>query len=123
MYIKYEDAGDRVLLHVPRDCFWTLKFQMFDEDGCEDYSVSLCPDGKEPIRILEADWLCQGNPGLPCYAVGHLYEELIDKVAGYIENHSDANLLDIPRFVKELLHEKYEGLWRAKGYLSPDWVG
>ena len=81
MYIKYEYIGDRSLLYIPPGKPWSLRFLMFNDDGDEDYSVYLTVGDSKPICVLEVDLFCQGSPNLPYYAVGHLYEDLIDLAA------------------------------------------
>ena len=120
MYLKYDNIGDRTLLHLPADKLWALRFRIFDEDGCEDYSVSLAVAGEKPIPVLDADLFCQGNPDLPRYAVGRLYEELIDTAAAQLEQDPAPPQLDIPALVRTLVDTKYRALWVKKGYIPAD---
>lgn len=123
MYIKYEFIGDRNLLFIPSGKHWSLRFLMFDEDGSEDYSVYLTIEGDKPIRILDVDLFCQGNPDLPYYAVGHLYEDLIDLAAEQLASGPILLLLDIPDLVRHLVETKYRAIWCERGYVPPDWSG
>lgn len=122
MYIEYELIGDRTLLYLPPGKPWSLQFRMFDEDGSEDYSVYLTVDGGEPIQVLDVDLFCQGSPDLPYYAVGHLYETLIDAVAEHLMDNPGTPLLDIPDLVRRLIEGKYYDLWHKKGYIPADWL-
>ena len=122
MYIKYEYIGDRTLLSIPADKLWSLRFLMFDEDGNEDYSVYLTAEGSEPIQVLDVDLFCQGSPNLPYYAVGHLYEDLIDAAANQLVSDPDTPLLDIPALVRRLVDTKYRDLWHKRGYVPADWL-
>ena len=122
MYIKYEYIGDRNLLYIPPGKLWSLRFLMFNEDGDEDYSVYLTVDDGKPICILEVDLFCQGNPGLPYYAVGHLYEDLIDLAAEALSDNPSLPVLDIPALVRRLVGSKYRDLWFKKGYVPADWL-
>jgi hypothetical protein len=121
MYIKYEYIGDRTLLHLSPDKPWSLQFRMFDEDGNEDYSVYLTVSGGTPIQILDTDLFCQGCPDLPYYAVGHLYEDVIDAAAEQVSADPNVRVLDIPGIVDQLVASKYRDLWLTKGYIGPDW--
>ena len=123
MYIKYEFIGDRNLLFIPSGKPWSLRFLMFDEDGSEDHSVYLTIEGNKPIRVLDADLFCQGNPNLPYYAAGHLYEDLIDLAAEQLSSGPILLLLDIPDLVRHLVDTKYRALWSERGYVPPDWSG
>ena len=123
MYIKYEFIGDRNLLFIPSGKHWSLRFLMFDEDGNEDYSVYLTVEGDKPIRVLDVDLFCQGNPDLPYYAVGHLYEDLVNLAAEQLANGPLLLLLDIPDLVRHLVETKYRALWSERGYVPPDWNG
>lgn len=122
MYIKYDYIGDRTLLYLPPDKLWSLRFRMFDEDGDEDYSVYLTVDDGEPICVLDVDLFCQGSPNLPYYAVGHLYEDLIDAAADLLVRDPDLPLLDIPSLARRLVDTKYRDLWFRKGYIPADWL-
>lgn len=122
MYIKYEYIGDRALLSIPSDKLWSLQFRMFDEDGNEDYSVYLTVEGSKPIQVLDVDLFCQGNPSLPYYAVGHLYEDLVDAAAEHLMDNPDLPLLDIPELVHRLVEDKYRDLWFKRGYIPANWL-
>ena len=121
MYIKYEYIGDRSLIYIPPGKPWSLHFLMFNDNGDEDYSVYLTVDDGKPICILEVDLFCQGNPGLPYYAVGHLYEDLIDLAAEELSDNPSLPVLDIPALVRRLVETKYRDLWFKKGYIPADW--
>ena len=121
MYIKYEFIGDRNLIFIPDNKLWSLRFRMFDEDGNEDYSVYLTVEGSDPIRILDVDQFCQGNPDLPYYAVGHLYEDLIDTAAEQIRTNPAECVLDISDLVSQLVLSKYKAIWVEKGYIPSHW--
>ena len=122
MYIKYEYIGDRTLLSIPAGKLWSLRFLTFDKDGNEDYSVYLTVEGNEPICVLDVDLFCQGSPNLPYYAVGHLYEDLIDVAAEHLMDNPDPPLLDIPALAHRLVDTKYRDLWHKKGYIPADWL-
>ena len=81
-------------------------------------------DQKVPVqhRIKFCDLFCQGSPNLPYYAVGHLYEDLIDAAANQLVSDPDTPLLDIPALVRRLVDTKYRDLWHKKGYIPADWL-
>lgn len=123
MYIKYESIGDRNLLFLPEHKAWSLRFRMFNDDGSEDYCVYLTVDGSAPVPVLEPDLFCQGCPDLPYYAVGLLYEDVIDAAAEQIAVDPALRILDIQDIVHQLVLSKYRDLWLEKGYITPEQAG
>ena len=119
MFIKYEYIGDQCLVHIPDGAYWEIRFRLFDDDtGEEDYGLYLILGDRE-FTLRDPDRWCQGRD-LPYYAVGSLYEELVEVIASWVATDPCLKLLDLEAIEAELIEAKYKAQWLEKGYIKLD---
>ena len=119
MIIKYEYIGDKIIVNVPDNAYWEIRFRLFDKDtGADDYNLYLIFGDKEFV-LRDTEYWCQGRK-LPYTAVGALYEEIIEVIAERIALNPDLKFLDIEAIESELIESKYEKKWLEKGYIEVD---
>ena len=117
MFIKYEDCGDSIIIHLPDSVCWRICFKLFDDNGNDDYGLYLNIEDKTILLRDTENW-CQGRPNLSYTEVGSMYEEILDIIASKIENEPNLRMIDIPAIENKLLEEKYEKRWIEKGYVE-----
>jgi len=117
MFIKYEFFADPVLVYIPDSEPWEIRMKSVDENGFEDCGLYLTASGAE-TQLTDSDIWCQGRPDLPRWAVGELYEEIIEVIAQKIIEESNLKVIDIPQIECRLLCEKYEKIWAERGYIE-----
>ncbi len=119
MFIKYENCGDNIILNVPDSEMWQICYRLLDEKGYDDCSLYLIIADKTILLRDGEDWW-NGRPDLPCFAVGELYEEIVEVIFAKIENEPNLKVIDITSIEYQLIKEKYEKKWLEKGYVTAD---
>ena len=117
MRIKYSFLGDNVILNLPDDKLWELRYRLFDDEVMEVYGLYIICGDKE-IEIRDVECYAQGRPELPLSAVGDLYEDIVDKTGEMLAANPGLNFIDIDEIESKLLCEKYEKLWKEKGFIE-----
>ena len=118
MFIKCNmcDGADSLLIHLTTNDRYEIRYRY--EEG-----LYLILTDKE-IELREVDLYCQGRPGLPEYAVGDMYCELLEQIIKQIADVSEAEtVIDIDEIECKLLTEKYEKEWQKNGYIDIDATG
>lgn len=116
MLIKYEYIGDRVIMNVPDNSYWEIRFKLFNDGGLDDYNLYLIMDDRE-IELRDTDYWCSGRD-LPYTEVGALYEEIVEVIAERIAREPNLKLIDIDAIEAELIASKYEKRWLEKGFIK-----
>lgn len=117
MIIKYEYIGSKHLVFIPENTRFDIVYQLFDEEGDEDYSVYLKIHGEPPIPLLEVDALCQGRPALPAHGVGALHEMVVDSMILYLL--ADRPIIDVDGILHAHLDTGVAADWLERGWLQP----
>ena len=118
MRIKYSFLGDNVILNLPDDKRWELRYRLFDDEVMGVYGLYIICEDKE-IEIRDGEYYAQGRPELPLSAVGNLYEDIVDKAGEMLAANPGLSFIDIDEIESKLLCEKYEKLWKEKGFIAP----
>ena len=119
MLLKYDYIGDQILVNLPDNEYWELRFKLFNDEGCEDYNLYLIYRDKE-TEIRETEYWTQGRPALPYHAVGALYEEIVVVISQRLAADPTLKIIDIKAIESELIKQKYEKLWSEKNYITID---
>ncbi len=119
MLLKYDYIGDQILVNLPDNEYWELRFKLFNDEGCEDYNLYLIYRDKE-TEIRETEYWTRGRPALPYHAVGALYEEIVVVISQRLAADPTLKIIDIKAIESELIKQKYEKLWSEKNYITID---
>lgn len=119
MIIKYEDAGDQVIINLPNNVYWEIRYRMFS-DLNDDYHKLCLIVGEKELTIFDAYKWCQGRKNMFSDVVGELYEEIVESIAERLSQEPDLKYLDISAIESELVETKYFKLWLEKGYIEVD---
>lgn len=114
MFIKYNNGcGDNIIVNVPDSEYWEIKFQLFDDNCCDNYNLYLVTKDRT-ITLRDTEYWSQGRD-IPYSSVGGMYEELVDVIGEKIADN--VRFIDIDKLESELIEAKYYKKWLDKGYI------
>lgn len=118
MIIKYECYEGLIIVNVPDSSYWEIRIKQYAEDtGGDDYSLYLIFDDKKYL-IRDTEYWWMGRDNLPCFAIGELYEEIVEIIAKQIADDPNLKIIDINVIESELIDSKYKERWLEKGYIE-----